>query len=40
MRPAAGIFVILLMAFAGGTLVAAAYEAISDEARGDMDPTW
>jgi|HubBroStandDraft_4_1064222.scaffolds.fasta_scaffold1816978_1 hypothetical protein len=35
------IFILLLMALALGTLVAAAWEAIDDmQARGQMDPTW
>ncbi len=35
------IFILLLIALALGTLVAAAWEAIDDmQARGQMDPTW
>jgi hypothetical protein len=36
------ISVLLVMAFGGGMLVAAAWEALSDniEARGQMDPSW
>ena len=35
------VFVLLVAAFGWGTLVAAAWDALSDQqARGDMDPTW
>lgn len=35
------IFVLFIMAFGWGTLVAAAWDALSDQqARGEMDPTW
>jgi hypothetical protein len=36
------ISVLLVMAFGGGMLVAAVWEALSDniEARGEMDPSW
>jgi hypothetical protein len=35
------IFILLLMAFAWGTMVAVAWDALSDmQARDEMDPTW
>jgi hypothetical protein len=35
------IIVLLIMAFALGTLIAVAWEALSDmDAHGEMDPTW